>query len=379
MTDSKSSTINSDLRDFVNLVIGGRYITQKLLGEGGWSVVYQAFDKTLGREVAVKLLHKSLAVSPENIRRFENEARAASTLNHTNIGAIYDYGVLPCGQPFIVMELLVGETLSQRIEKQAAIPVSEALNIITQVAFALSHAHKKGILHRDIKPSNIIVLRDNADGLQVKLVDFGLAKWMETDKIATLTESGVAVGTPSYMSPEQCKCKKVDHRSDIYSLGCTLYELLSGVKPFQGSVLDCLHAHMLKDAPPLNSHSKNDAISPAIENVLRKAMAKNPERRIANADAFVEELRTAAGSKGRSLLPLWWQISQSWKNSGKFWIPFAASLTFLLTIYFAGPNLLNLAGVRTIEIDAAQVDPQSLDEMVKEITRAGKLSLKGQP
>ncbi len=355
-------------------MIGGRYITQKLIGEGGCGFVYQAFDKTLNRDVAIKLLHKSLAKDPDNLRRFGNEARAASKLNHTNIGAIYDYGVLPSGQPFIVMELLVGETLSERLERQCITTQQEAIAIITQVAFALSHAHQKGILHRDVKPSNIIILSDNSNGLQVKLLDFGLAKCLEGDKLATLTESGVALGTPSYMSPEQCNRKKVDRRSDIYSLGCTMYELLSGARPFQGSVLDCLHGHLLQDPPAMRTHSPSHVIAPALESVVRKAMAKNPDKRIDSADAFVEELKTAANSTGYDLSLLWRKFAEHGLSQSQFLIPLAASLTLLFAAVCAGPSLLNLAGVRTVEIDANKINPKLLDEMVKEMAASGKMS-----
>ncbi len=366
----------SDLRGFINLVVGDRYITQKLIGEGGWSAVYLAFDRVLHRDVALKLLHRPLAANPDNLQRFEREALAASKLNHANIAAIYDYGVLPSGQPFIVMEHLVGESLSERIEKQVETSETEAIAIVAQVAGALSHAHKNGILHRDIKPSNIFVLSDTthgaATGTNVKLLDFGLAKLLDDERFSTMTESGVALGTPSYMSPEQIQRKKVDCRTDIYSLGCTMYELLTTVKPFQGSVMDCLHAHLLEEPPPMRNHSSSISVSPALENIVRKAMAKHPDRRIGSAEALVEELSSACGQQGRPLQALCWQISYGLRRFRKVVIPIAASVVLLLLAYQAAPALLSLIGVRTIEIDAAKVDQNTLDEMVAEMATTRK-------
>ncbi len=362
----------SDLRGFINLVVGDRYITQKLIGEGGWSAVYLAFDRVLHRNVALKLLHRPLAAHRENLQRFEREALAASKLNHPNIAAIYDYGVLPSGQPYIVMEHLVGESLSEIIEKRTTTSENQAISIVSQVARALNHAHKNGVLHRDVKPSNIFVLSDTTNGAtsgtNVKLLDFGLAKLLDDERFSTMTDSGVALGTPSYMSPEQIQRKKVDCRTDIYSLGCTMYELLSGVKPFQGSVMDCLHAHLLEDPPPMRNHSTSISVSPAVESVVRKAMAKNPDRRICSAAALVEELSGASGQQGRPLLPLCWQISFGLRRLRKVIIPIAASVALLLVAYEAAPVLLSLAGVRTIEIDAAKVDQGTLDEIVTEMT-----------
>lgn len=361
----------SDLRSFINLVVGERYITQKLIGEGGWSAVYLAFDRVLHRDVALKLLHRPLAANPDNLQRFEREAMAASKLNHPNIAAIYDYGVLPSGQPYIVMEHLVGESLSEIIEKRTTTSENQAIKIVSQVASALGHAHKNGILHRDIKPSNIFVLSDTsngeATGTNVKLLDFGLAKLLDDERFSTMTDSGVALGTPSYMSPEQIQRKKVDCRTDIYSLGCTMYELLCGVKPFQGSVMDCLHAHLLENPPPMRKHSSAICVSPAVENVVRKAMAKNPDRRISSADALMEELSNASGLQGEPLQPLCWQISYGLRRLRKVIIPIAASVALIIVAYDSAPFLFSLAGVRTIEIDAAKADQNAIDEMVMEM------------
>ncbi|MBA3857861.1 MAG: hypothetical protein C0507_13230 [Cyanobacteria bacterium PR.3.49] len=371
----------SDLKALTNLVVGDRYVLQNSIGEGGWSAVYLAFDRVLHRDVAVKIMHRPLASNPDNLQRFEREARTAGTLNHPNIAAIYDYGMLPSGQPYIVMEFLKGKTLAQRIEKRTVISQAQALEIVSQIAKALSHAHEKNILHRDIKPSNVIVLEDNSEEdsqkLRVKLLDFGLATWLEDDRISTLTDSGVALGTPSYMSPEQCRRSKVDCRSDIYSLGCTMYELLAGAKPFQGSTVDCLHAHLLETPSPFSKFENTICRSPAVESVVRKAMAKNPDRRMSSADAFLKELDAAANAKGNILQPLLWSISHSLSEHRKVWISLAASIAIVLTASYAAPQLLSLIGVRTVEINANEVDKEFLDEIVSDMAKSGNLSATG--
>lgn len=366
---NESAKNSSDIRGFINLVIGDRYITQKLIGEGGWSAVYLAFDRVLHRSVALKLLHRPLTANPDNLQRFEREALAASKLNHANIATIYDYGVLPSGQPYIVMEHLVGESLSERIESRAETSETEAIEIASQVANALTHAHKNNIVHRDIKPSNIFILSDTTNGatrITVKLLDFGLAKLLDDEKFATMTDSGVALGTPGYMSPEQIQRKKVDCRTDIYSLGCTLYELLTGVKPFQGSVLDCMHGHLLESPAPMRSHSSSISVSPAVENVIRQAMAKNPDRRISTADAFSKDLLNACGRRIQPLQRIGWQLSFGLRDCQKICLPLAASVAIILIAYDSAPFLFNLIGVRTIEIDARKIDGRTLDEIVAE-------------
>ncbi len=367
----------TDLRGFINLVVGDRYVTRKLIGEGGWSAVYLAFDRVLHRDVALKLLHRPLAANPHNLQRFEREALAASKLNHANIAAIYDYGVLPSGQPYIVMEHLVGQSLSERIEKRLETSETEAIEIVSQVANALTHAHKNGIVHRDIKPSNIFILSDTTNGAittNVKLLDFGLAKLLNDERFSTMTDSGVALGTPSYMSPEQIQRKKVDCRTDVYSLGCTLYELLTGAKPFQGSVMDCMHAHLLENPPPMRSHFSATKVSPAVESVVRQAMEKNPARRIGTAEAFVMNLTKARGQQVHPLRHFSRQFYFGLRGWRKVCVPIAASAAIVFAAYNSAPFLCNLIGIRTIEIDATKVDQQTLDEIVAELaTTSGKL------
>ena len=217
----------------------GPYEIVAPLGAGGMGEVYRARDPRLGREVAVKVLTTSLAVDADRLRRFEQEARAAGILNHPNLTAVYDIGEVD-GAPYIVSELLEGETLRSRLGS-GPVPVRKALDYAVQLARGLAAAHEKHIVHRDLKPENIFLTRDG----RVKILDFGLAKLKETEgsdgehtalPTATRgTEPGVVMGTMGYMSPEQVRGLPADHRSDIFSFGAILYEMLSGQRAFRAT------------------------------------------------------------------------------------------------------------------------------------------------
>src|SRR5499425_2875108 len=214
----------------------GPYEVLSPLGAGGMGEVYRARDERLKREVAIKVLPASFSADPDRLRRFEQEAQAAGSLNHPNILAIYDIGTHD-GSPYVVSELLAGETLRARLASEAFTP-RKALGHALQIASGLAAAHEKGIVHRDLKPENIFVTRDG----RVKILDFGLAKLTESDaapipqtELPTVgTEPGVVLGTLGYMSPEQVRGRPADARSDIFSFGAILYEMLSGQRAFHG-------------------------------------------------------------------------------------------------------------------------------------------------
>src|SRR6202047_5507694 len=214
----------------------GSYEIVSSLGAGGMGEVYRARDENLGREVAVKVLPKELASDPDRLRRFEQEARAAGALNHPNILAVYGFSTTGEHAPYLVTELLQGQTLRERLQ-QGEIPVRKAVEFALQTARGLAAAHARGIVHRDLKPENLFLTRDGV----VKVLDFGLAKLVGPDatgpqsSAATATELGVVLGTVGYMSPEQVRGQVVDHHSDIFSLGAILYEMLSGSRAFQGN------------------------------------------------------------------------------------------------------------------------------------------------
>ncbi len=255
------------------------------LGAGAMGEVYRARDNSLGREVALKLLPEQLASDPDRLRRFEQEARAAAALNHPNIVAVYRFGTRNGNTPYLVTELLQGQTLRERL-KQGTIPVRKTVDYAVQIARGLAAAHDQGIVHRDLKPENIFLTRD---GL-VKILDFGLAKLRapepsemhSTIAIAGSTEPGMVLGTVGYMSPEQVRGLVADHRSDIFSLGTILYEMLSGSRAFQGATsADTMSAILREEPAELSSSVRN--LSPALARIVHRCLEKDPAERFQSA------------------------------------------------------------------------------------------------
>jgi len=260
--------------------------------------VYRARDTRLGRDVAVKVLPASFSADSDRLRRFEQEACAAGALNHPNILSIYDVGTHD-GSPYVVSELLEGETLRQRISG-AALAQRRAIDYALGIAHGLAAAHEKGIVHRDLKPENVFITKDG----RVKILDFGLAKLTQADgnlgqtEIPTRrveTDPGIVMGTVGYMSPEQVRGKPVDHRSDIFSFGAILYEMLSGRRAFHGeSTADTMSAILKEDPPDLSDTNQN--ISPALERLVNHCLEKNPEERFHSARDLGFALEALSGS-----------------------------------------------------------------------------------
>jgi serine/threonine protein kinase len=262
----------------------GKYRILREIGGGGMACVYEAEDQSIGRKVALKVLMLPPAV-PESeksllIQRFQQEARAAGTLSHSNVVTLYEVGETD-GVHYIAMELLTGTTVRELLRERGKIPVDEALNILLQVARALDYAHKQGVIHRDVKPDNIVVTDEGV----VKLTDFGIAR-AANDLLRT--QKGMLVGSPAYMSPEQILGEPVDDRTDIYSLGVTAYEMLTGRKPFDAPAVTALMHRIVYDEPDAAPELPRPA-----ETALCHALAKKPEERPSSAAAFVEELSAA--------------------------------------------------------------------------------------
>jgi serine/threonine protein kinase len=281
-------------------VIQDRYRIENVIAKGSMGVVYRATQELIGREVAVKVLHAYLVTDEESLKRFQLEAKAASRLNHPNITTLYDYGVLSTGQPYIVMDLLRGSTLGDILKERDYLPVDEALVIFRQVCDALAEAHKRGVVHRDMKPDNI-VLEYTARGVNVKVVDFGIAKFLQQqdDTIGKITRTGTVCGSPTYMSPEQCDDNNVDHRSDIYSLGVVFYETITGKVPFSsGDIYQVMTMHVKEPPPRLQQMRPDVTYPPYIEAVLDKALAKKPEARYQSVEEFWDALQGKGASVG---------------------------------------------------------------------------------
>lgn len=259
--------------------IGDRYEIESVVGEGGMGLVYAARHATVGKRVAVKMLHQNLISDGLAVQRFHQEAKAASNLDHPNLVNIFDFGITPKGSPYLVMDFIDGKSLSDLIEDEPLMP-SRAVNIFVQVCDALASAHDKGVIHRDLKPSNIMLIRTLDERDFVKLLDFGIAKCLDEKADLRLTRTGELFGTPLYMSPEQCRGLSLDARSDLYSFGCVAYEALAGEPAFMGeSVLDVLNkqVNQLPSRQPFLREGRQ--LPPGLEQVLFWMLEKEPEKR----------------------------------------------------------------------------------------------------
>jgi eukaryotic-like serine/threonine-protein kinase len=284
----------------------GPYEILAPIGAGGMGEVYRAKDPRLGRDVAIKVLPASFSADPDRLRRFEQEARAAGVLNHPNITAVYDIGTHE-GAPYVVSELLEGETLRAALSG-GKLSQRKAIDYALQIARGLAAAHEKGIVHRDLKPENLFVTKDG----RVKILDFGLAKLTHQEEggqatnlpTATAgTEPGVVLGTLGYMSPEQVKGRPADARSDIFSFGAILYEMLSGRRAFHGdSAAETMSAILREDPPDLSV--TNQSISPGLERIVRHSIEKNPEQRFHSAHDVAFALEALSGLSASGLQPV---------------------------------------------------------------------------
>ena len=311
------------------------------LGEGGMGTVYVAEDTLLGRRVAIKSLKIASVPGQRHFRtRFLREARAASVLNHPHIATVHDFGETEDGQPYLVMELIDGRSLSELL-REDPLPVDRAIRIVKQVTEAIAEAHRHGIVHRDIKPSNVVLNQRN----EVKVLDFGLAKQTEPDGEPTLGEGasvthtleGVIIGTPSYLSPEQALGMSVDRRSDIFSIGSVLYECLTGTPAFSGKTLGEIVAQVIRDDPPPPSQL-NPRVPPELDRITLKALAKKTEARYQTAEELLADLNPvefntvsksrSIGARLRSSITRW---SSSQKGARTAVLVFSA-LTLLISV-----------------------------------------------
>ncbi|MFI6444818.1 protein kinase [Kitasatospora sp. NPDC050543] len=281
----------------------GRYELQHLLGEGGMASVHLAYDRVLDRQVAVKTLHTELGREQSFRERFRREAQAVARLEHTNIVTVYDSGedVAADGAttPYIVMQLVEGkplrDVLNEEIAQHGAMPNERALKITAGVLAALEASHDAGLVHRDIKPGNVMFDRKGV----VKVMDFGIARALQSG-VTSMTQTGMVVGTPQYLSPEQALGKSVDARSDLYSVGCMLFELLTGQLPFDGDSPFSIAYKHVQEEPPTPS-SLNRAVTPAIDALVARALRKDPAHRFPTAEAMREEVERVLGGSGSPL------------------------------------------------------------------------------
>jgi serine/threonine-protein kinase len=283
--------------------LADRYLIQSLVGHGGMGVVYKARHELMERTVAIKMLQLSMTTDTQNVQRFQHEGKAASRLNHPHVITLYDYGISPTGQPYLVMDYLEGVSLSGIIKNDGQIGVERGLRIFKQVCEALEHAHQQRIIHRDLKPSNIMLVTHEEEKDFVKVVDFGVAKIMPWggEDVQRLTQTGEVCGSPVYMSPEQCLGQKLDQRSDIYSMGIVMYESLTGQLPHLGKTMVETMAKHLNDKPkPFNEIRPDLYIPERLEAVVFKALEKDPNIRPQSMEQLREELEFSIPRPERS-------------------------------------------------------------------------------
>jgi len=283
------------------------YVIGERIGDGGMAQVYRGEHATIGRPVAIKVLSQSLASEACVAERFLREARASSKVRHENVVEVTDFGELPDGRPFIVMEFLEGENLERTLRREGRLPWERVRPMLLQVLAALQAAHAEGVIHRDIKPGNMFRISRTGSDDFIKVFDFGIAKVLLEDALMAkpLTLEGQMMGTPVYMSPEQCVGDPVDARTDLYATGIITYEMLTGRPPFA----DCnelsilVFNHINTRVPKINSVAPDLQLPKGVEALVQRALQKKPSKRFASAQEFAEAVLAIGDDSSSSLLP----------------------------------------------------------------------------
>jgi Protein kinase domain len=276
--------------DLTGAVLNATYRVERHLRSGAMGAVYEARHTRTGQRVAIKTLLSGATLTERALRRFAREARAASALGHPGIVRVLDFDVSSDGTHFLVMELLEGETLEDRLARRGHLPWSDAIVIARQVGAALSVAHGAGVLHRDLKPANVFLASSPNRPERAVLLDFGLARKLEDGSASRLTHSGASVGTPAYMSPEQARGEELDARSDVHALGAILYEMLTGEPPFLDQTLAGVYAKLLTSSASAPSALAPEPIPAPLDGVLARALAKEPDQRFASVESLLRDM-----------------------------------------------------------------------------------------
>jgi len=291
--------------DLVGQVVADRYHVVKKLGEGGMGQVYLAEHVKMGRRSAIKVMNASMVHDPDAVARFNREASNASRITHPNVCAIYDFGETPDGLIYLAMEFIEGEPLTDLLEREGALPVARAAAIFLQTAEALQAAHDLGIVHRDLKPDNVMLSKRKGGGETVKVVDFGIAKAVGGDQAGQkVTKTGLVVGTPEFMSPEQLSGDTLDGRSDLYSLALVFYRMLSGKLPFEATTVQETMIKRLTDEPTKLADARPDLSFPTgLQPVLDTALARTPAERYQTVAKFAADVAAVTGRPAADAVP----------------------------------------------------------------------------
>jgi serine/threonine-protein kinase len=300
----------------IGRTFAGKYRVEQMIGEGGMGKVYRATQLALDKPVVLKVLRQALLGDERTVQRFQREAKAASRLNHPNSISVLDFGQADDGAMYIAMEYVQGRDLHQILSREWPLPEGRVIRVMSQVLSALADAHSVGVIHRDLKPENIMVSQGRSEPDFVKVLDFGIAKIIDgsDDEGPALTRAGFVCGTPEYMSPEQARGAKLDHRSDLYAVGVILYQLVTGLLPFDSDSAVGFATKHLTEMPPLPTKRRPEVkVSAGMERLIMKALSKNPDERPQTAEQFRAELlaidkerRAAVGrrSSAPSLAPV---------------------------------------------------------------------------
>lgn len=300
--------------ELIGSILSDKYRIESEVGRGGMSIVYRGMHELMDRTVAIKVLQAQLVSDQVSVKRFQQEAQAASCIAHPNVITIHDFGIAsPSGRPYLVMDFLVGESLSDIIRRDHQVEMMRAMKIFIQACDALEHAHRKGVIHRDLKSSNIMLVEFEGKKDVVKVVDFGIAKLMPSSgkQSQNLTQTGEIFGSPIYMSPEQCQALPLDARSDIYSMGAMMYESLTGQPPLMGdTILDTMQMQVATRPLSFADVRPDLELPEELEQVVFKALEKKPEDRYQSMEEFGSALQhvnklvesAISGTSARSML-----------------------------------------------------------------------------
>jgi serine/threonine protein kinase len=294
--DGQTLRASSPAHDLVGQVVADRYHVVRKLGEGGMGQVYLAEHVKMGRKSAIKVMNPAMVHDPDAVARFNREAANASRITHPNVCAIYDFGETPEGLIYLAMEFVEGEPLTDVLERERALPAPRAAAIFLQVADALQAAHDLGIVHRDLKPDNIMLARARDGSDVVKVVDFGIAKAVAGDDTQKVTKTGLVVGTPEFMSPEQLSGDKLDGRSDLYALALVLFKMLTGKLPFAGgTVQETMVKRLIDDPATLAAVRPDLAFPPRLQATLDAALTRSPADRYRSTTKFARDVAAVLG------------------------------------------------------------------------------------